>query len=191
MATVQAQPEQVKASTVAQPVQAQPVQMQGQPVQMQGQPQYVQQPGMQPQYVQAQPQYAQQMQGQPVQMQGQPQYVQQPGMQPQYVQAQPQYMQQPNTNMNQQNIVINANGGGGYAQQINPACPIVIFIVGWFVGPVWWAACCMLCEPRYGKTGKIFNIISTVLGIIGPICYGIAVMYATVWSYCAYYSYYC
>jgi len=179
MATVQAQPEQVKASTVAQPVQA---------VQ-QGQPQYVQ---AQPQYVQAQPQYAQQMQGQPqyVQQPGmQPQYVQQPGMQPQYVQAQPQYMQQPN--MNQQNIVINANGGGGYAQQINPACPIVIFIVGWFVGPVWWAACCMLCEPRYGKTGKIFNIISTVLGIIGPICYGIAVMYATVWSYCAYYSYYC
>merc|ERR1719262_1463267 len=82
-------------------------------------------------------------------------------------------------NQNMQNIVINTGGGG--AKTLNPACPIIIFVVGWFFGPVWWGACCMLCEPRYGPAGKIFNIISTILGLIGPISIGIGIMAATIW----------
>jgi hypothetical protein len=46
------------------------------------------------------------------------------------------------------------------------ACPIITFIVGFFFFPVWWGACCMLCNPYFGGVGRALNIASTVLGVL-------------------------
>ena len=49
---------------------------------------------------------------------------------------------------------------------VNPMCPLVAFIIGWFFFPAWWAGCCMMANPAFGTTGRVINIISTVLGIL-------------------------
>ena len=77
------------------------------------------------------------------------------------VYGQPQPVMQVQYGHQPQTVVVQAA-----APQINPACPIIVFVVGFFCFPVWWAACCTICNPAYGPTGKVFNIISTVLGIL-------------------------
>ena len=43
---------------------------------------------------------------------------------------------------------------------------IAIFIIGWFIFPVWWFACCGICAPGTQPLAKILNIVSTVLGLV-------------------------
>ena len=116
--------------------------------------------------VQAQP-----VQAQPVQVQAQPVVQGQPVTYAQPVQAQPTYVQQQQPT---QTVVVQAA-----PQQINPACPIITFVLGWFFFPVWWGGCCMLCNPNYGTTGKVFNIISTILGILWAIWIPVVIIVLT------------
>eukprot|EP00750_Incisomonas_marina_P013550 INCI17471.1.p2 GENE.INCI17471.1~~INCI17471.1.p2 ORF type:complete len:122 (+),score=14.16 INCI17471.1:123-488(+) len=42
---------------------------------------------------------------------------------------------------------------------------VTILIVGFFVFPAWWGACCQICVPHTNTCAKNTNIASVVLGI--------------------------